>query len=385
MSDVTSVRPLPKIQRLVVKIGSAVVAPGGSLDQASVDRLADDVAAVRRMGVQVTLVSSGAIASGFRLLGLNAPPTSIELKQAAAAVGQQRLMAAWAAAFGRHGLTVGQLLLTSDDMLARRRYLNARHTLAQLHQHGVAPVINENDSVSYDEIHFGDNDALSAYVSGLVDADLLLILSRAKGLYAEGDENRVIPLVRLGGDAEIAGLSRHVTDTKTLTGVGGMASKLTAIGVAWKLGVPALIAGGDEPGVMGRVLSGENLGTLFLPVDAQAPSRRKAWIMSTVRSAGTVRVDAGAARAVVGRRASLLPSGVTAVSGTFERGEPVDVCGPDGVVIARGLTAYASEQIERIKGLASDKIAAALGQHLGDEVIHRDDMAVLASGGGGTA
>ncbi|MGH7132510.1 MAG: glutamate 5-kinase [Phycisphaerales bacterium] len=375
MSDGT--RPqIESVKQLVIKIGSAVIAPGGKLDVGAVARLAGQVAAARKAGVRVTVVSSGAIASGFRVLGLDGPPESIVQKQAAAAVGQPRLMAAWGEALGAHGLAAAQVLLTADDVRDRARYLNARHTLGELLVRGVVPVINENDTVAFDEIRFGDNDMLSAHAASLIDAGLLLILSSAQGLYEGGDPGKVVPLVEVDeADARAAARS-SVREEKTATGVGGMASKLTAVQIAAAWGVPTVIAGGNVERVVERVLSGETLGTLFVSRGGGA-NLRKRWLSAGVKAAGRVVVDDGARRALVERGASLLPKGVVRVEGEFERGEPVEVCGADGVVVARGLAAYSGAEARLIAGKRSDEIAGMLGYSVGEELMHRDDLVVV--------
>lgn len=368
-------------RRVVVKIGSAVLAPGGELSLPRLEALCEQIHAARQRGVAITVVSSGAIACGFRVLGLEAPPTTIVQKQAAAAAGQLRLMLAWEKAAERHGVKVAQVLLVSDDFVDRTRYLNARRVLGELHERGLLAVINENDTVSYDEIRFGDNDALAAHVAGLVGADLLLVLSTAKGLYAHGDASKVIAQVEMDGGSNAAALSQHVTKDKTVTGVGGMASKLHAMGVASALGVHSVIAGGTEAGVITRVLSGEVLGTHFSPAPdapgAAVGSRRDAWILAGVRVAGRLTVDAGACVAILRRGASLLPSGVTKVEGRFARGATLDVLDEAGELIARGLAAYSDEETRRVMGKRSSEIEATLGYALGEELIHRDDLVVM--------
>ena len=367
-------RHIPALKRVVVKIGSAVLAPGGNLSKDRVANLAEQIAGVRRRGLDVTVVSSGAVASGFRALGLDAPPSEIVGKQAAAAVGQPRLMQAWHDALSRRSLASAQVLLISDDFVDRTRYLNARRVLGHLRAAGVVPIINENDTVSYDEIRFGDNDALAAHVAGLISADLLVVLSTASGLYEDGDPTRVLPCVRLTGAESAAALQSHVSREKTLTGVGGMASKLHAMGVASSLGIPSIIASGTEPDVLARVLDGETLGTFFEVGGAGAASRRDAWIVAGVRVTGNVSVDRGAAEALVQRGASLLPRGVTGVHGSFARGSSIDIVDDASRVIARGLAAYTDQEARAIAGRRSSEIETILGYSLGEELVHRDDL-----------
>lgn len=364
-------RALPPIRRLVVKIGSAVLAPSGVLEQRTVARMSADVARAHALGVQPTIVSSGAIASGFRALGLTAPPKTIVHKQAAAAVGQQRLMAAWSAAMDTHGLTVAQALYTADDLEHRGRFQSARRTLGELLSRRIVPIINENDTIAFDEIRLGDNDRLSALTADLVSADILLILSTVPGLLERGPSSRVVRTV-----ADVRDAARHLRAGKSSVGTGGMQSKLTAAGAAASWGIPTIIASGSEPEVISRVLGGEPIGTFFEPAARKARPRKR-WLAFSARAEGTIVADAGAVRAVTQRGASLLPGGITVVRGAFDRGATVEVCGPDGAVVARGVTLYASADIARIAGKRSAQIAGILGDAYADEVIHRDDLVLV--------
>ena len=364
-------RSLPAVRRLVVKVGSAVLAPAGELLPGRVNRLSDQLAPLVAAGVGVTVVSSGAVASGFRMLGLSEPPRGIAAKQAAAAVGQPRLMAAWSAAFGHHGLACAQVLYTADDLEHRRRYLNARRTLNELLAAGVTPVVNENDTTSFDEIKLGDNDRLSALTADLVSADLLLILSTAQGLYEEGDPRRVVATV-----SDPAEAARHVRPEKSATGVGGMATKLASAALAAAWGIPTVVAGGAVPNVITRVLAGEPLGTLFRARRVKTGARKR-WLAASARSRGCLRVDDGAARAITGRGASLLPTGVVGVDGTFERGAAVDIARADGTPFARGLVNFSSAEVEAIRGRKTRELEAALGYFYAAEVVHRDDLVLL--------
>jgi glutamate 5-kinase len=352
--------------RVVVKIGSAVLADAGGLSLEAVRRLADQVAALRASGVAVVMVSSGAIASGFRALGLARPPKLIRQKQAAAAIGQQRLMAAYAEAFGGHGITVGQVLLTAEDFDHRLRFLNARHTLETLLEHEAVPIINENDSVSFAEIKLGDNDRLAALTSAMLRADLLVMLSTAPGLWASGTKT-VIPVVESVDEAR-----RHVRAEKSGVGTGGMTTKLDAAAIVTRLGIACVVAPGAEDGVLVRLMKGEAIGTRFVARPSRVDARRR-WIGFSARSKGAIRVDAGAARAIVDRGASLLPSGVVGVDGAFEAGSVVDIR-HEKDVIARGLSAYGADEVAKIKGRKASEIAAALGYSHCDEVVHRDDL-----------
>lgn len=382
--------------RVVVKIGSAVLAPAGVLDLSSVRRLAGDICDALDADPErrVLVVSSGAVASGFRSLGLAVPPKPVVQKQAAAAIGQPRLMGAWSGAFaeraGHDGAprTAAQVLLTAEDIDHRTRFLNARRTLEALLEAGITPIINENDSVSFAEIKLGDNDHLSSLVASLVGADLLVILSTVGGVWdvdaatvtkgrtgGAGDgERAVVPEIRSLGE----GL-RHVRMSTSEVGTGGMATKIRAACTAAALGIDAVIADGRVGGMISRVISGEALGTRFpAAASARSTAARKRWIGFSARAKGVLTIDEGAWRAVATRGASLLPSGVVDVAGEFSQGALVDLVGPDGAVFARGLSGYGSEDLRTIQGKKSSEIEAALGYCYSKEVIHRDDLALVS-------
>jgi glutamate 5-kinase len=338
--------------------------------------LAQQMADAMGRGCEIVLVSSGAIACGWPRLGLADRPRSLPELQAAAAAGQITLMRAWEEAFNPFGLVCGQVLLTHDDVAGRQRFLNARDTLETLLQRRVVPVVNENDTVSVDEIRFGDNDNLSADVASLVDADLLLILTQVPGLMtADPSEDPGAELVVEVTDidsqaAPIAGGSRGAE------GTGGMITKVEAARKAGHSGIPVVMAGGLEPDVISQILAGDEVGTLFVPAESRM-SARKHWIAFTLKPRGRVVVDDGARVALVERGKSLLPRGVTRVEGDFERGAPVSVLGPGDVEFARGLAAYSAEDLRRIAGHNSAEIIQRLGYTAGVEVIHRDDLALL--------
>lgn len=377
---------LKQARRVVVKVGSAVLANGGVLDPACIDRLASDVGAWldAHEARRAIVVTSGAVASGFRQLGLDRPPKRIAEKQAAAAVGQPRLMSRWGAAFGRQRppRTTAQVLLTADDIDHRLRFLNARHTLERLLAAGVVPVINENDSVSCSEIKLGDNDRLSALVASLVGADALVILSSVAGLYRSGGAGGAGEVV-----AEVRSLKdglKHLSDGRegrtSEVGTGGMATKLTAACEAAALGMTVVIADGSQPGVVRRVLGGEGIGTVF-PAVAGGPRARAArerWIGFAARPKGRLHIDSGAARAVLDRGASLLPSGVVTVEGSFGAGALVELIDPRGTSVARGLTPYSSDEVARICGCRASEIESRLGYRYSDEIVHRNDLALIA-------
>ncbi|MEO1716276.1 MAG: glutamate 5-kinase [Planctomycetota bacterium] len=358
---------------IVVKVGSGVVAPGGALDRERLTLLALDIAEAVRGGSRVVVVSSGAVAAGLADLGLDAMPTAIVQKQAAAAVGQSRLVGAWARAFEPFGVSVAQVLLTADDLDHRSRFLNARRTLETLLDAGVVPIVNENDSVAFDEIRFGDNDRLSALVAGLLDADLLLLLSVVEGvLDASG---AVVPELADPGEAR-----GYVRDERSATGIGGMVTKLDAASVASSAGAETVIAFGARRGVVASVLAGDRIGTR-IPA-AVGMSAKKRWIASAARPRGTVVVDGGAASALAAG-ASLLPAGIARVEGDFRAGDLVSVVGSDGAEIARGLAGYSSVDARVIAGKKSGEIAQTLGYIYAEEMIHRNDMHVFETSGAG--
>ncbi len=366
-------RDLGNVNRVVVKVGSAVIAGTGRLQPQAVSRLAADVAALRQRGVEVVVVSSGAIASGYRLMGLQRTPTAVLERQSAASVGQPKLMAALGRAFGRHRIQLAQLLLSAEDIENRQRFLSARHTLQVLLARGIVPIINENDALSTDQTRVGDNDHLAALVTNLVTAQLLILLSVAKGLMADGGKGEVIPTVALGSS-----IDRHIGRTTSDSGVGGMVAKVSAAHLARHWGVATIVADGLEPRICSRLLAGEELGTIFLP-RAKKLSARKQWIAVRARSLGSLSVDAGAREAIVRRGASLLPSGIVGVDGRFPMGARVDLRDADGGTFAVGLVSYSSHEINRLKGRRQSEVKAILGYEYIKEIVNRDDLVVLES------
>ncbi|MBI5596563.1 MAG: glutamate 5-kinase [Elusimicrobia bacterium] len=361
-------------RRIVVKVGSGVLSGRAQgLDAAVIARLAREVAQARAAGREVLIVSSGAILAGRQRLKLSGRP-SIELKQAAAAVGQSRLMRTWEAALARSRLTAAQVLLTSDDLKDRERYLNARNTLLTLLGLGVVPVVNENDTVAVEEIKFGDNDGLSALVAGLVDARLLVLLTDQPGIFT-ADPRKDPSARRIAAFAP--GEAPPALGAAGPLGTGGMASKARAAAQAAAGGIAAVIADGTVPGTLSAVLAGEEAGTFFAPAE-RPPAKRRQWLAFAARPKGRILVDAGARAALVERGKSLLPTGVKGASGTFERGDPVGLY-EGGREFARGLTNFSSADLARIKGLKTSQIEAVLGSKPADEVVHRDNLAVNAA------
>ena len=373
----TPAAALAAARRLVVKIGSALlVDEDGEIRRAWLDRLVDDLACCRGRGQEVIVVTSGAVAVGRRHLGLGGRALRLDEKQAAAATGQIRLAHAYQEALARHGITVAQILLTPDDTEERRRHLNARATFAQLLALGAVPVVNENDTVATAEIRFGDNDRLAARVAQMTSADMLVLLSDIDGLYSADPRLDPaaghIPLVREIG-ADIAAMAGAAPPGYSS---GGMVTKLEAARIAMHAGCAMLIAEGDPKtdganGPLAALEAGAR-ATLFLAGD-EPRSARKAWIAGALNPAGALVVDDGAARALRGGK-SLLPAGIVAVEGTFERGDCVVVRTRGGSEAGRGLSAYASADIGRIAGHKSGEIEAILGYRGRDEIIHRDDL-----------
>lgn len=377
LRDAPARRALPKVKRLVVKVGSGLIsAPGRGLLPDRIGALADELAALAKDGREVVVVSSGAIASGMARLGLTHRPRSIPEKQAAAAVGQSALMWHYEQAFARHGIQVAQVLLTQEDISARPRYLNARNTLQVLLRFRVVPVVNENDTVAVEEIKVGDNDNLAALVAHLVDADLLVILTDVDGLYT-GDP-RVDPEARRLDtvDAVTEEIERLVWDADGQVSVGGMSTKLEAARKVTSSGIPMVIASGRVPGTLRRVLRGEPLGTYFVPRGDRLAGRKR-WIAFAVPPQGRLTVDAGARSALVERGKSLLPSGVVEVEGEFHAGEVVSLSAADGKEFARGLTNYDAAELRKIQGAKTKDLEERLGYKSFDEVIHRDNLVLL--------
>jgi glutamate 5-kinase len=369
-----TVAPGPRSQliqarRVVVKIGSRLLAESPAGRPAAI---ADQIALLRRTGVEVLVVSSGAIALGVRRLRLPGRPHDLPALQAAAAVGQSRLMQHWEHAFAVHDIAIGQVLVTHDDLGDRRRFLSARLTVRALLDHGVVPIINENDTVATEEIKFGDNDQLAALVVNLISADALVILTDVEGVR---DASGVRMPIVYDIDREAAPVAGGSTSG---VGSGGMASKVSSARIVTRTGVPAIVAPGREPDVLLRVLAGADLGTLFVP-GADVLSARKHWIAYGAKPAGKVVVDDGAARALRDHGRSLLPAGIVAVEGEFELGDTVSVvvAGAPGVELARGLAAYPAAELRKISGLQSAAIEATLGYKSIDEAIHRDDLVIL--------
>ncbi len=364
--------------RIVIKLGSSTLTAGTRrINPARVLDLVRQTVGLRASGVDVLLVSSGAMAAGRESLNYPELPRHVPAKQMLAAVGQPRLMALYEQLFGLYETTVAQVLLTRADLGDRRRYLNARNTLAALLDSRVVPIINENDTVATEEIRVGDNDNLSALVANLVDADLLVLLTDQTGLFsADPRRDPGAELVREVSTPDIPdALWEAAGGSSGGLGTGGMVTKLQAADLARRSGCTVLIAAGDGADVLAQAAQGTATGTWFRPA-ASAVESRKRYILSGGRAPGAVSIDSGAARALRAG-SSLLPVGVTAVSGAFDRGDTVRVLGPTGDEIARGICNYGDVDLTRIRGRRSDEIEGVLGYHFGDAFIHRDDLALL--------
>ena len=369
---------ISRTKRLVVKIGSSLVAsPNQGLRLAHINSLTKDLTAIQEQKREVVIVSSGAIVSGIGQLKLKTYPHALPLKQAAAAVGQSRLIRAYEKSFEKLGCQVAQILLTHQDLADRKRFLNARHTLTSLIRFGVIPIINENDTVSVDEIQFGDNDTLAAQVAHVVDADLLVILSDVDGLYTadprEDSSATLIPLVK-----EITKeIERRAGTSRSEESTGGMITKVQAAKKAAQFGVSTLIINGETPGLLPRVLEGETSGTYFMPNNRRLQSRKQ-WIAFTLRPKGQVILDDGAVQALQFRGKSLLPSGILDVKGEFQPGDSVICADQQGKEFAKGLVNVSAQTLREIKGHKTRDVKKMTGRQEYEEVIHRDNLVILS-------
>lgn len=375
----TDRQPLRAARSWVVKIGSALLTSSGrGLDLVAIERWATELAALQQRGHRLVLVSSGAVAEGVLRLGLSRRPERIHQLQAAAAVGQMGLIQAWERAFARHGRHTALVLLTHDDLSDRRRYLNARSTLRTLLDHGVIPVINENDTVATDEIRFGDNDTLGALVANLLEVDALLLLTDQDGLRERDPrQDPAAPRVPVAMAVD-ARLDAMVGDGNAagVLGRGGMFTKLRAARLAARSGACTVIADGRGPGIIERLAAGSDEGSLLLP-ETERLAARKRWIAGHLQTRGTLVVDAGAVAALREQGRSLLPVGVLAVIGDFARGEVVSCRDQAGVEVARGLINYAADETQRICGRSSAEIASVLGYAGEPELLHRDNLVLV--------
>lgn len=361
--------------RIVVKVGSSsLTRPEGGLDPSRVDALAAQLAARCRAGHQVVLVSSGAIATGLPTLGLSRRPADLATQQAAASIGQGMLVARYSESFGKHGLTVGQVLVTADDVIRRAHYRNAQRTLFRLLDLGIVPIVNENDTVATDEIRFGDNDRLAALVAHVVRADALILLSDVDGLYDGPPDS---PGARLVSD--VAG-PKDLEDVRiggvgaSGVGLGGMATKVDAASIATAAGIPVLLA---SAGDLERAVTSADVGTVFHPTGRRT-STRLLWLEHATAPQGRLILDAGAVTAVVQGRKSLLPAGVIRVEGAFVAGDPVELLSENGSTVARGLVNFDAQELPGLLGRSTRDLARELGPEYEREVVHRDDLVIMS-------
>jgi glutamate 5-kinase len=362
---------------VVVKVGSSVLTNEyGEISETMFDEIAREVSGIKSRGVDVVLVSSGAIAAGMKKLKLKEKPQEISMKQAIAACGQSTLMWYYEMAFSLFGEKVAQILLTHDGFSSRKRFLNARKTLLTLLKMNVIPIVNENDSVAVEEIMLGDNDNLAALVTTLVEADLLILLTDIDGLYSK-DPRLYADATLISTIEEIDECVKEIAgDTIGRTTTGGMKTKIEAARTVAAFGVPTIIANGKKKSTLRNIFAGKQVGTLFLPAKERLRGR-KHWIAFTLKPAGEIVIDEGAKNAISLYGKSLLPSGVKEVRGDFDIGDPVRCVDESGVEVARGLVSYSSDEIRKIIGVKTSDIEGILGYKYGDEVIHRDDLVVV--------
>lgn len=362
------------MKRIIIKVGTSVITEdNGKICSERTEGLARGILSARSRGIEVALVSSGAIAAGMERLGLQERPTDIDMLQAVAAVGQGMLVHMYSNLFSAGGQVAAQVLLTRHDLSHRTQYLNARNTLEKLFGMGIIPVINENDTVATEEITFGENDLLAALVAGLVSADTLILLTDIEGLYSADP--------RVSQDAVLIERVERITpEIEAMAGErgsnlssGGMASKLQAARIAVSTGAETFIACGREPGIIEQIIDGKGKGTVF-PATRNLPARKR-WLGYALRSYGQLAVDRGAAKALLTRTKSLLPAGVVSVQGDFRRGDCVEILDHRGRLIGRGISCYSAGEAERIKGLRSDQVEEVLGEK-GEEIINRDEMLI---------
>lgn len=374
MEDVRAALMAPG--RVVVKVGSSsLTGVDGYLDEVALVALVDVLAGMRSRGQQVVLVTSGSIAAGLVPLGLSARPTDLATAQATASVGQGLLIGAYARAFARHALNIGQVLLTTDDLTRRAHYGNAQRALDRLLELGVVPIVNENDTVATDEIRFGDNDRLAALVATVVHANALVLLTDVDGLYtAAPGTPGARRIASVGAFDEIEGVD--ISQRGHSLGTGGMVTKLEAARIATGSGVAVVLAAARDAAA---AVAGEDVGTIFAPTGKRSTNRLQ-WLAHAAKTRGQLVLDEGAVRAVRGGKASLLAAGVSAVRGEFEAGDPVELVGPDGTAIARGFARFAAYQIPSMLGLSTAAIRSTLGEEYARELVHVDDLVVVATG-----
>ncbi|MBC8413476.1 MAG: glutamate 5-kinase [Nitrospira sp.] len=364
------------MKRVVIKIGSNILAsPEQGLNTRRLASIVKNISKIADREMEIVLVSSGAVAAGLKKLGLTKKPKEIRLKQAAAAIGQSSLMWAYEHNFAKYKKKVAQVLLTQEDIGSRSRYINAKNTLSTLLSYGVIPIINENDPIAVDEIKFGDNDMLAALTAGLIEADMLIILSDVDGLYTEDPAQRNAKFIANVQEITPA-IEKLAGGEGSAVGTGGMYSKLLAAKQTTNHGIPAVIMNGKKSALLLQLSQGKPVGTFFQP-RPQRMSSKKGWIAYGVRSKGTIYLDEGAVTALLEKGKSLLPSGITRTEGSFNVGDYVLCITADGRKIAKGLINYSSEDLNLIKGRKTSEIEKLLGYKYSDEVIHRDNLVIM--------
>ncbi|MDD3819016.1 MAG: glutamate 5-kinase [Actinomycetota bacterium] len=369
---------LSGVKRMVVKIGSSsLTAENGRLDRASIKKFVNEVSSLTRKGMEIIIVTSGAIAAGLESLGISKKPDDLTLLQAAASIGQVKLMSLYSELFSKNSIKTGQILLTHEDTTRRQQYLNIRNTINNLINLKVIPVINENDSVATDEIKFGDNDRLAAMVAVLAEADILVILTDIEGMYDKDP--------RIYSDAKlisfIGKIDKNIEDSAggigSTYGIGGMKSKIKAAEICSFSGIGTIIASSRVKNILNKIISGDDVGTFFAPRAGKRVKSVKKWIAFGKRTRGTIVIDKGAEEAVLNNGKSVLPVGVVEVRGKFSRGDTLEVLSLEGKLIAKGITNFSSEELEKIKGKNRKKILSEFGTSMCDEVIHRDGLVVF--------
>lgn len=366
-----------KIKRLVIKVGTSTLThAGGKLNVRRIEQLVSAMVDIHNQDVECVLVSSGAIGIGRSRLNRKRYTHSLSEKQALAAIGQGLLMHIYEKKFSEYGTMVAQVLLVKDDMSNRTRFLNARNTISELLGFGIIPIINENDTVSIDEIRFGDNDTLAALVAVLIDADMVILLTDIDGFYTDNPKENP-NAERLSVICDITDEIEEMAGTAgSDVGTGGMKTKVEAAKIATSAGIPLVIASGDDPYVIHDILNGRSVGTMFSTFACHLPSR-KSWIVYGSAACGSITIDDGAVRALVERGKSLLPSGIISVVGAFEKGDVVDITDQSGKVVAKGITNYAAEDVEKIKGMHTSQLSKVINGGIYDVVIHRDNMGLV--------
>ncbi|KPK40289.1 MAG: gamma-glutamyl kinase [Omnitrophica WOR_2 bacterium SM23_29] len=364
---------LSNLKLVVIKVGTSVLASKTHpLERQSIRDITCQICALLDKGIKVVLVSSGAIGAGMNLLGLKVRPKTLEKLQATAAIGQSQLMKAYEEDFKSHGKIVAQVLLTREDLEDRKRYLNAKNTIFTILDYDAIPIINENDTVSVEEIKFGDNDTLAGLVANLIGADLLIILSDIDGLRRHDGKGEIIDIVK-----EITGeIERLATGTTKEASVGGMVTKIKAAKVVTDSGIPLIIANGKTDDILIKIIDGKRVGTLFIP-RLNKMTARKRWIAFSTRPKGSVVVDTGAKQALTEKEKSLLSSGIIGVEGKFEASDIISIKDERGREFARGLVNYSSEEVKKIEGANSKEIEKILGYKYYDEVVHRDNLVII--------